>query len=1411
MTKLRPMISPRSPLRRAPLLVIFIFGLAPIGCDRSERDLIDRARAAVNQSPPDFLGAQRLLDDALSRLGDSDSAESINMRREALTIRGMVFRSIGQLSAAESDFKNVLERIDPSDEGVLIQIATTLADRADEKSDDLDRAIHYGNLAFNIGKNSGARIATGMAHLKAARQLRSELRKELSGLQVGGDFKQFESMLTKALAHPASDPISISLERDLDELLRLRTTDIRAKIGEKITNARNHYIAGRRDLLDALGRNNGVDIYLMQHALMILNDLHQYDDALLLVRHAVKLDAYWRIPFVLDEITRVTANAGFPSEAAGYYLNYLERGMFELDFPSRVQMIEYAIQGTDNEILEKTITKLRAALRRDPFSQILSKFIDYSEAVLMSRKGTFSNEEIAEKAAVMVSARPPELSKFIPEAAVFACDYYRKANKNADALRIIEIGYSNNQEYVPAVSRRALLMAEQNQDPIAFGRYARFSIAHDPENSEEYYKVLRTAADRLITKMGQSFQKVIDDTVLRGSTIPNGFTDGWVYYVLSREFFEREYFEQASLCAIEALTRDAELRVANIFLGLSRARLGQFAAAREAFVRIMDRFPKDPELLRRVAECGAAPPDLQVKLLMTRPDVEGRLVLAESYRKLGDWEHAVSVLAPLANTPGVPDDVYLKAANLLFSKVAEPANTKRELDEAAIEQYLLKIPTTSPAYVAANQMRFEIALFKNQYDDALALTEKLSGHPKELNRDRLLKAHYGARYAGYGRIASLASKLLLNEQTETDVELLKSHGLAQLEAELPSESIATLDRLSGITSDLDSSILLGLALSFQGDSVGLRSALTQLRLDWGIVPNDYRRASVAAMGGETITPSEIAGLAISIDRPIAALATACVLYLHDGAAGFEKELQIDRSSRWFASLDKAARQSKTQANRLLRIVLSLSVSGGGPLALHEIAEWKKNADSPDVEALLTAQAFLQIPTRAAECLSAFQRVAEYYPMLDYGWTKALELAIQSNNTALANSILQKWKTSKDKSKTADASIQFYELSVALAPSQTKESLKELSDNIKKFYQDKLQTVAVLELRCAVETKLDNKVEAIAAARQLLELIEKNPATVPPSSIPVICSALEIALPDHSREATETAKRLKKLAPSAVEPVLLLAMSYLTTSRFSDAADEILTLLRLNEKEASISTSQIERFIRVIAPSDPVAAAEIASASVASQPGDWKRWQLFVESQDAIGRTEVIVTSLEGLYKITPSAEIRSLLAELSSDPEINPLKAIEILSNGPATASASRPAFQPKDAHDATILSKALRITNQPAAAVTMLESRIGAVNDIGPTLKIESAYSAAIPAAFKSATNFGEITELGLAYAFRGLKGDLAKAYACLAFVKNTTSDKRMIERTTELCGAVEHLRRLYISPAEYREAAAADGQAGR
>jgi len=67
-----------------------------VSCERSGNDLLAEAQKAIQKTPPDVQTAKRYLDEVLENTANNPGRpDSNNLRREALMLRGGVFRQIG--------------------------------------------------------------------------------------------------------------------------------------------------------------------------------------------------------------------------------------------------------------------------------------------------------------------------------------------------------------------------------------------------------------------------------------------------------------------------------------------------------------------------------------------------------------------------------------------------------------------------------------------------------------------------------------------------------------------------------------------------------------------------------------------------------------------------------------------------------------------------------------------------------------------------------------------------------------------------------------------------------------------------------------------------------------------------------------------------------------------------------------------------------------------------------------------------------------------------------------------------------------------------------------------------------------------------------------------------------------------
>lgn len=1395
-----------SRIRFAVAVIAVLQALLATGCQQSVNEQLAAAQKAVNASNGDLPSVQRILDDILRRDFNEDSPAERSSRLQALLLRGQLFRQIGLQSAAETDFRTILEKLDATDENALIQLSMTLAERGDENSDDLNRAIRHGELAFGNGKNVIAKVATGMAHLKLARSLSAKLRRELLNTVSGGSsVMALLRRLPLAYSLSADHPVSISVDRELGALLDMRTNDIRARIGGEIQDIRKHYSDARKDLLYAIRAYGMADVYMLEYCLATLVDLRQFDDGLLIARTAMAAPAYWANPRIVETVASLYASAGRHHDAAKLVQEYVEKGPWPLPIHVKINALENAWKSKPYDELPLLIETLSSQLRRDPDSQILTKFIAYAKTFLLAESGGVDDAAIADEINKFVSAKDAQLTPIIPDASVRAARFYLKANRKQDAMRVLEFGYAADPLNVEVCALRAQVMLDLKQDPISVGRYARFAIAHDPENSEIYYPVLRSAAENLFERTGQTSARIVQDTILRGETLPRGFTEGWLYYVLAREFYESEHYPESASCAIETLTRDGDLTVANITLSLARAKMHQMDAARQAITKALGSLPKDPVLLREIAASGANAHDATLRLLSSSSEAEARMTLAKSLSHLGDHAAVDDDLRPLLGGADASPDANLLAAENYLNSISEKDAELQSLDPAKIEQYLVKIPPRSPANAGAEWVRLRVYSAKRDLDSLKQTIDRLRTTGKAIERAKIMELIRAAsNHQRFGVAAELAPLFEIGGAPANGADLL-TLAIVNLQVGGERNAMELLDRAVALGDSLDGSVLLALLLARTGDQNGVHDCLHQLRIDWGgIRAIDYRRAAVAAFAKAAISPEELDAVKLDPQQPLSILIGASIQAISKNIPNFDKQVESLPKESWVGETVKLCGSEVQFAFRCVQAFLLLSCEQGAPLALREIREMR--AIHPDLTLLqlFEIEAESRLPHDPAAIRSRLIQCAATISKGDFVWSRAYDIAILDRaDAAAANEILTKWISANPDSKAAKSAALRAEILKQIAGVNAADaaSVAALEEALNLYIKSGASEYESLRVQCLVYTKIGRKITAIGVARKLFDLAAKDESMLT-NLLPTICDAYKSALPDGRREAVEIARKMHRILPGNSEPIQLITTAQLTSGRYSEAAQEVLDFLRSNSLNTEIQEAEIEEIIREVAPHDPIAAAEIAKVSAGAEPGDWRRWNLFIDTQIAVGQTDLVRQSAEALCKIAPIPDIKTKLAKLLASPGASPAGALELLGYArPASGPASVPAPHLSLEH-AVIAARALVTLNRADEAVELLEGAVGAVKDIPARPNISNIYEAALPEVFVKKENTAAVLELGGAYATRGRKGDYAKGYACALLASKQLPAGPDADHALEIAGLVDHMRILSLTPSEIRRA---------
>jgi tetratricopeptide (TPR) repeat protein len=897
--------------------------LALAACERSTADMIDEARKAADRNPPDVLHAKRLLDDVLERTANDVSPSTLSQRRMALLIRGDVFRTIGLLSAAESDFRSILEQIDPADAEILIRIATVLAERADDSLGDLDRAIRYAEKAALVTTDSSAQIAAGVAHYKRGAHKRLKLTQDLLAVIGAANAKQVLASVRDSMSVGESDPVAVASDRLLDKILEFKTVDTRVRVTDAIADVRADLRLARDFLFKAVEPLSREDSLTFEHILPLLSDTHDLESSLWIARLLLRDRNYWENPRIVDACASAIADSNAYAEAADVLRDYIERGPFEMMYSSKSLALRLAMESNNGGVLKSVVEAIRKKLKRDPNAKLVSRLLVMYDSVLDRIEGK-DHKTVATALAAFISKRDPEFADLIAPAAILAAKEYLAVDMHAEALRMVEIGVSSDEENVELNAMRASLLCKLKGEPVTAGRNARNAIVRDPANVERYLPSLRQAAEMFLAKTGQSLSRVEEDAIVRGEGLPKGYSEGWLYYVFARDYLDLGNRSAAASCALEAIARDAEMTPALVVFGLAASGNGQLAEARDAFLRALDAMPADPGLLRRVCDSGAAPAETTLLLLSARPEVEGRVLLAESLFDRCDREHAIRVIEQVAMQASANDDALLSAARSLIED-----SRKSSLDTAAAEvgKTLLRRVSQDPkSATLAAQASLELALLRGEDVENKETLVAIKRGREWVDEKSLLLTVDAAARRGYAKTAVEVLRPLA-EIVSPAMRAAFLHRLGSFEYLTGNykNAASAFDRQIAIEERYENSIFLALCLLRDGDLTGAREALNQLRADWGITPMDSRRAMLALLLQTELSPEEKMALKHMGKTPLEVLQLASLLRIHPLVAGDAAPLS---NVAWSRSAAEFASKSPNVASALLRFSLALSTRNG---------------------------------------------------------------------------------------------------------------------------------------------------------------------------------------------------------------------------------------------------------------------------------------------------------------------------------------------------------------------------------------------------------------------------------------------------------------------------------------------------
>lgn len=1354
--------------------------LGAVGCERSNTDILKAAIAARDSVPPDYAGAQRSLDEILNRTAESADENALRLRRDAYFHRSIMFRSMGLLNAAESDLKAIIETIDGADGDALLQLATVLASRGDERTNDFQLAIDHAKRSYNFTNNAGALIAKGVAHMKRARLEMNKLRRDLFGWVVGGNFDDLMDQIAVAVGLPASDPRAISLQRELDKRLELRTNDIRLRVAETINFIRNDYTQGRADLFKAVAAYPSPDYLLLSTLMVILRDVNQLDDAILIGKLGARVPVYAAIPDYIDSLSISLEEGGFDAEAAETYRAFIERGRGLMTAQQKSRALEAARKTGNVNTLESMVSTIRGQLRRDPASQLIGRLLEYYDGVILSLKNA-APIEIARKVAPFVLRRDIDTTQSLPGAALLAAQEYKKAGDFREALRMADIGFAAEPENEQFAALRASLMSELNEDPLSFGKLVRLAIVNDPNNIITYLPTLHIAADRFVSKTAGSIKKLLDESSARGDGVPKGFSEGWLYLVFSIDYLEIGKYEESALCALEALARDGELLSANIPLGLSYARTGRLKEARNAFFRAIDSLPPDPELLQKIVLSGAAPADVLLRMFSARPEIEGRILMARSMDELGNFEEAEKILSALASSDQAPDEALLLAAQTRSARAAKSAPAPRGATVAEIDPFLSRITAVSPHFVRAKQLYLEAAILRGDTDQVSALASKLELQRDKLDRKHLLETIQLARSMGRAATAAAACELL---QPTDDVDAktartlrtaaLHQEAMCHLESGETKKALRALDRLVALRGSISDDLLLALTLHESGDLKGCARMVGQLRADWSTTPNDFRRAALDVLAGVEPTEEEVQGAVPSSEKPLSILAYVALAQITTGAPPPLGD-DATTSREWVKSAMALAARSKELSLRVERLCLLATCDDAQFLTLQEIGNIRAKSGESAFLDFIEAGIREHLDGPTAGVLELYTRSARSLVDYDVPWAQALRVARYAGDAPKIEAVSEAWARLCPASRDAQLARNIVILEQSLT---TPDRLEGATARLASLVSDHPGNFEACLALLKAQVQRGNVADITRALKSIHSLVTRDAGHARRAAA-WISKGYQMSLPDNSKDSLQTASALLKLVPDSAHYLELLAATHIADKNYDAASSELLQFLRLNAQTVRIPAASVRELVRKIAPFNPGATAEIARLALASEPGSPERWDIYVECQRAIGDESGLIAALEALHKINPSVKSGSLLADALSQPGRNPGKALALLGSS---------AREGEPLGDALARARALRLLNRAGEAVALLESRVGAVATIRPSLRLEG-WEAAIPPSWNDGDNKLAALELAYCYAIRGNDGDLEKANAALNFAK-VNSPGPDLERATSVGGAVVHFR---------------------
>lgn len=1216
--------------------------IALVGCERDHTSMLEQAKRARSENHNSQ--ALEILNQILADIAEDTSPGALALRRETLLERGQTFRSSAFTAAAVEDFRLVADQIDPDNPYALVSLASTLVERGDPRLGDYDAAILAADRVLSRSRDSAALIASGAALHQRGRNELGMLRRDLESQSAQLSVGPILANLDLAAGLPESSPRAVSMTRALEKLLELRTLDARERCFETLSNSRRDFRLAAARLSMGLSMEPPNSLAMM-NLLAVLARTQQIEVGLPVARLALRVETYSHHPGITTEASRILRAAGLSREAAEILSDFTEEiHWIGTTFETRTLLLDVATETGDPELLKSVLERVRKRFGKDPVSQLLSRMFQYYEARLLEMRGG-DETEITDKLRSFVFRAEPETNALLPDAALRLSKRLRKAGRPDEAMRAVDIGLNCDPGSSALLMERAELTISNGTDPLQAAKDVRAAIVADPGRVEELYPVMRAAVQQFLKKFGQTLEGVEAEALAQQKRFPAGFSDGLIYYIFARDYYGIGRYREAAACSLEALARDLAFTPALVTTGLARAKLLETAQARDALARAADSLPRDPDQLREIASSGAAPTDIALSLLKARPQVEGRIAIAQSYLDAGDPMAAGRVLLPLMQNPGAPELARLLAARLLT-----------ETPEADLEPLLAGLDPNSQSGIAADQIRLEAALARRDAAGAARVAERLAKVPRSaLDLPRLYEALEKARVAGRIDAALPVAQLLSEAGTttgRTELYHILGHTLSQ-SGDLKGAA-ELFDRLAGLHAGAENGLWLGLALHRLGDIAGVAEALQIVRRDWGAAPIDARRGALSALAGRMPSDPEIAALAPRADDPLSIATFAAATFALTGSAPPEAALP---NSPWVRELVALVTGSSQAAQQMLRLAVALGGIGGWSEAMEEIRELRAAKDSP-ILSYFAGLAMRTVPSKRGDASAAFERCAEALPALDNAWRSALDLALEIGDSARADRVASAWATRRPDLPQAQQSAWLREVRRDLAAgARVQVHSQILAEKFAGQRGDFELGLALVDARIASGAP---PTSAMEAARELLRLTAVAPARAQ-RAIPSICKAVEQALPSAAKEAALIGRALKELLPSSSDAVHLSAAAAIAEGHTEDAVAGILEFLSVPERCKSLPTEEIRALSDLLASVHPEGSAQVALLALAARPSDAERWSLLSDRFASVGRLAEIAPLLEAYVLIDGSDAGRAALGRLLSNAKGAPAKALEYL------------------------------------------------------------------------------------------------------------------------------------------------------